>query len=118
MNICTRCDECKEHYQIDHMEVNDDQTWVCLPCRERKEGSRWTNQKLIELEINQVQTSDSVFEFPVEVNVNFKDGSNVVEKVNVTRRRQQFKITSDEEPASLDIDPNTVLVADWVLNQI
>lgn len=67
--------------------------------------------------IKQEQVSGSVFSFPIEVLVNFEDGRSSIEKIELIERSQQFKISCDQKPSSIEIDPNTKLVAAWELSE-
>ena len=89
-----------------------------------KEGNpaidvKWSynsRKDFIQLDVKQVQTSSSVFKFPIEIKINFKDGNSTMEKISLNEKSQQFRIALENEPSGIEIDPNTILVADWTLN--
>jgi aminopeptidase N len=60
--------------------------------------------KKIIVELAQKQSGEP-YRLPLEVGV-----SDRVEKIEMTRKDQQFEIASDKEPATVVLDPNT-----WIL---
>ena len=60
--------------------------------------------KKIAISLTQKQTGDA-YRLPLEVGI-----ADRVEKIEMTRKEQQFEIAAEKEPESVALDPNT-----WVL---
>ncbi|MEI6901253.1 MAG: M1 family aminopeptidase, partial [Bacteroidota bacterium] len=60
----------------------------------------------VSLSIQQAQTNATFFKMPVEIKVNFKDGTEKVIKVNNETNPQEFSWTFTKEPESLIFDPS------------
>jgi aminopeptidase N len=65
--------------------------------------------KKIEVELTQTQAGDP-FRLPMEVAV--RGSQTRIEKIEMTARQQKFEIAADQEPASVDLDPNTWMLMD------
>jgi aminopeptidase N len=65
--------------------------------------------KKIEVELTQTQAGDA-FRLPLEVGV--KDPQLRIAKIEMTGKRQTFKIAAGQEPASVELDPNTWMLMD------
>ena len=63
----------------------------------------------VEIDLAQTQAGDA-FRLPLEVAVK---GSQVkIEKIEMTAKQQKFEIAADQEPASVELDPNTWILMD------
>jgi aminopeptidase N len=65
--------------------------------------------KKIEVELTQTQAGDA-FRLPLEVGV--KDPQLRIAKIEMTGKRQTFEIAAGQEPASVELDPNTWMLMD------
>ena len=63
----------------------------------------------IAVELTQTQAGEA-YRLPLEVAV--KDSQVRIEKIEMTDKRQKFEIACDEEPASVELDPNTWMLMD------
>jgi aminopeptidase N len=63
----------------------------------------------IEIELAETQAGE-VFRLPLEVALGTKPPR--VAKIEMTARRQTFEIAADQEPASVELDPDTWILAD------
>jgi len=64
----------------------------------------------IEIELAQMQPGDA-YRLPLEVAVGSAGAAEAkIEKIEMTARQQQFEIASEQQPSSVDLDPNT-----WIL---
>ncbi len=65
--------------------------------------------KKIQVELTQTQPGDA-FRLPLEVGVK---GQQVrIEKIEMTSKQQKFEIAADQEPASVELDPNVWMLMD------
>ena len=74
---------------------------------------RWqydTATHKIKLELTQTQSSDP-YRLPVEISFAPAGAPPKFATLQVTAREQHFEISSDRNPASVEIDPNTALLA-------
>ena len=65
--------------------------------------------KKIEVDLAQTQPGDA-YRLPLEVAV--KGQRTRIEKIEMTAKQQKFEIASDEEPASVELDPDTWILMD------
>jgi uncharacterized membrane protein len=65
--------------------------------------------KKIEVELTQTQAGEA-FRLPLEVAV--RGAQARIEKIEMTGKRQSFEIAADQEPASVELDPNTWMLMD------
>jgi aminopeptidase N len=65
--------------------------------------------KKIEVELTQTQAGEA-FRLPLEVAV--KGSQARIEKIEMTGKQQKFEIAADQEPASVELDPNTWMLVD------
>jgi aminopeptidase N len=65
--------------------------------------------KKIEVDLTQTQPGEA-FRLPIEVAV--KSPQVRVEKIEMTGKRQKFEIAADQEPSSVELDPNTWMLMD------
>jgi hypothetical protein len=61
------------------------------------------------VELTQTQAGDA-FRLPLEVGV--KDPQLRIAKIEMTGKRQTFEIAAGQEPASVELDPNTWMLMD------
>lgn len=64
------------------------------------------------LNILVIQNQDDVFQFPIEIELVFRDGTTQRETLNINEKRQAFKISAKEKPATTVLDPDS-----WLLFQ-
>lgn len=70
----------------------------------------WTyNEGNGKIEITVTQTQESIFNFPLEIEVSGTDGSKRV-KFDVSERDSKISIPSPDRPSSISIDPEVVLL--------
>ena len=62
--------------------------------------------KKIEIDLAQTQPGDP-YRLPLELGITGK-----IEKIEMTAKQQRFEIPSDQEPAAVDLDPNTWILMD------
>jgi aminopeptidase N len=67
-------------------------------------------KKVVNITLNQVQTSGSLFKMPVQVAVTSKTGNTVMHTLQVNEKTNTFTLPAETEPNSVLLDPNT-----WVL---
>ena len=87
------------------------QQWVYRPGSPSVEGS-WKYDpaaKKIEVDLTQTQAGDA-FRLPLEVGV--KTSQTRIEKIEMTAKQQKFEIAADQEPVSVELDPNTWMLMD------
>jgi len=65
------------------------------------------------LNINQVQTDGSLFEMPIEIEIEFENIKLKSTLINLKKKHNVFKIKVDAEPKNINIDPNL-----WVLMNV
>lgn len=66
-------------------------------------------RKQIRLNIEQVQ-EHKLFSFPLEVRIEFRDGSFMDQKLDVSREKQTFVIPAGKKPKLITLDPETCLL--------
>ncbi|MCF6212414.1 MAG: M1 family metallopeptidase [Flavobacteriaceae bacterium] len=72
---------------------------------------KWQNKhKKVHLTINQVQSSKTIFTFPLSIKFTFKDNSSLVKTFNIGHKKEAFKFSSDKELVKIKLDPNTDLL--------
>ncbi len=73
----------------------------------------------IEVNLNQVQNDGYLFEMPVELGISYNDKNlEKIQTVKLEKEKGRFYIASDSKPISINIDPNTKLLAIWDFNEI
>ncbi len=91
------------------------QQWVYRPGSPVLEGG-WqydAGSHRIEIELTQTEPG-AAFRLPVEIGVTSAAGAPLkISTIQMTEKRQHFSIASDLEPASVELDPNT-----WLLAQV
>jgi aminopeptidase N len=89
--------------------------WLYRPGSPVVEGG-WrynASSRKVEIELTQIQAGEA-YRLPIEVGVAATDAQGPrqtkFEKIEMTRKQQKFEIAADQDPASVELDPNT-----WVL---
>jgi len=68
--------------------------------------------KKIEIDLTQQQGGDP-YRLPIEVGVSAKGAARpAIRKIEMTGKQQRFELASDQEPASVELDPNTWILMD------
>jgi len=67
----------------------------------------WSRHDDLSIEIKQIQ--ENLFYFPMDIKINFEDGSTSVEAINVSGKNQKFNINTSKKIISIEPDPNTWL---------
>ncbi len=70
-----------------------------------------TETRKIEIELTQTQAGEP-FRLPLDVGVAAGAAPLKIEKIELTGKQQRFEIAAGQEPASVEIDPNTWMLAD------
>ena len=85
--------------------------WLYRPGSPVVEGGWRYNagSRKIEIELAQTQPGEA-YRLPMEVGITAGAAQPIFEKIEMTRKQQAFEIAVAQEPASVDLDPNT-----WVL---
>jgi aminopeptidase N len=65
----------------------------------------------IEVDLTQTQAGE-MFRLPLEVAVTAPPAQGRIEKISMTAKRQKFEIAAGREPTSVELDPNTWILAD------
>jgi aminopeptidase N len=86
-----------------------------------KIGGDWaydTKTKEIKVNLRQKQTSNYVFDVPLEVAI-YASGNNtpIIKRFNVHDKEAGFTIPNSDQPAFIVIDPRNVLLADFNFKQ-
>jgi aminopeptidase N len=87
------------------------QQWVYRAGSPVVEAS-WTydaGAKKIEVELTQTQPGEA-YRLPLEVGI--KGQQMRIEKIEMTGKQQKFQIAADQEPSSVELDPNTWMLMD------
>ena len=66
-------------------------------------------KRQIRLNIHQVQEYQS-FSFPLEIRIEFKDGSHMDQTLDISQIEETFTLYSRKKPARIILDPETVLL--------
>jgi aminopeptidase N len=84
------------------------QQWLYRPGSPTLEGSWSYNPatKKVTVDLAQTQPGDP-YRLPIEVGVAGK-----IEKIEMTSKQQRFELAADADPASVELDPNTWLLAE------
>jgi len=67
--------------------------------------------KTIAIDLAQSQAGEA-FRLPLEVAVTAPRAETQIEKIAMTAKRQKFEIAAEREPTSVELDPNTWILAD------
>lgn len=68
--------------------------------------------KRIEIDLTQ-QQGGGPYRLPIEVGFSAKGGVHPrIEKIEMTQKQQRFELASEQEPASVELDPNTWMLMD------
>ncbi len=94
--------------------------WLNNPYILKIDGS-WTydnKTKEIKLNLSQTQSSNFVFEVPIELAIyNSGDNTPILKRYNLHDKDASFSISNSEQPAFIIIDPKNVLLADIKFKQ-
>ncbi len=69
--------------------------------------------KLIHIELNQVQPEKYVFDMPLEISISSNTGTPRIEIIQLDKRKIKVSISSETEPTKIVLDPGTKLLAKW-----
>jgi len=74
--------------------------------------------KRVTLRVRQVQEGGDLFTFPVEVGL-YEAGASepTIHRLNMDSPSATFRIDVDKRPVRLEIDPRTVLLAEWTVSE-
>jgi aminopeptidase N len=67
----------------------------------------WNATNDLTIEIKQIQ--EHLFAFPIEIKINFEDGSSTLETILVTNKNQKISINNSKKIISIEPDPKTWL---------
>ena len=86
--------------------------WLYKPGILKLKGNWFFDKKNKELNINlnQVQTEDILFEMPIEIGIEFENRQDKLEVITLKNKSNSFKIVLEKEPVNVILDPNY-----WVL---
>jgi aminopeptidase N len=90
------------------------QQWMYRAGSPAVEGGWKYNAATRKIEIDLAQTQPGeAFRLPLEVGVAAPGAAQLkIEKLELNARQQRFEIAADQEPASVEIDPNTWMLVD------
>ncbi len=72
---------------------------------------QWENEKdQLKITVEQIQNTSTIFQFPLELKLIFKDGSSKIETVVIKNKKQQFAITINTQVKDIILDPNVSLL--------
>ncbi|MEN8187247.1 MAG: M1 family metallopeptidase [Bacteroidota bacterium] len=72
---------------------------------------KWKNKKnQTNIIVEQIQKSETVFQFPLELKLILKDGSSKNEKLSINKNRQEFMVPGSSKVKEIIIDPNVNLL--------
>jgi aminopeptidase N len=63
--------------------------------------------KELTIDVNQIQ--DNLFNFPLDVKINYSDGTSEIKTINISKKSQCVTFPSEKEVSSIQLDPNTWL---------
>ena len=89
--------------------------WLYKPGTLNLSGN-WTYNKgkgELTVDLNQVQTDGSVFEMPLEIELDFGNNKKQVEVIQIKGKSNSFQLKVDSEPKNIVVDPNL-----WVLKTL
>lgn len=89
--------------------------WLYKPGTLNLSGN-WTYNKgkgELTVDLNQVQTDGSVFEMPLEIELDFGNHKKQVEVIQIKGKSNSFQLKVDSEPKNIVVDPNL-----WVLKTL
>lgn len=78
-----------------------------IPVLNIKWSYRAADKKLV---IDISQTQKHLFAFPLEIKLKESNGKSVVKTLNIEKATQQFTISVQEKPATIELDPNLSLL--------
>ncbi|HLK62554.1 MAG TPA: M1 family metallopeptidase [Bryobacteraceae bacterium] len=70
------------------------------------------SSKKVEIQLTQTQAGDA-FRLPLEIGIKAAGAASPkIVKIEMTQKQQRFDLASDQQPASVDLDPNTWILMD------
>jgi len=72
------------------------------------------NKKDVTIDLKQVQSSDVVFSFPLEIKIQYKDDSFEINTVEINQKNQSFIFPISKKIKLITLDPNTNLLFEEV----
>lgn len=80
-------------------------------------SSAWTIQgRKLQVQLTQHQ-EQFIFEFPIEIKIEYEDGSSSIKTLKVNKAKQLFKIKSKKSPVRIILDPDHWLLFEETENQ-
>ncbi len=73
-----------------------------------------TNRNKTTITVEQVQKTGTIFEFPLEIELTFADGSSEIKTLEVNKKKQNFDLEVSSAPSNLTLDPNVKLLFEEV----
>jgi len=71
----------------------------------------WKNKsKKVKINIQQLQKSTTIFNFPLQLKINFKNGTSIFKTVHIKQGTQDFELTISNAVSSIILDPNVLLL--------
>jgi aminopeptidase N len=83
--------------------------WLYQPGAPRLDV-RWRSQPTKAIEVNVLQQSKTLYQLPLEIGVVYKDGTQDVQRITVSKAAEAFQIPVKEKPVKVILDPNTNLL--------
>jgi hypothetical protein len=63
------------------------------------------------VKIDQIQTEYDIYDFPLDIEILFKDGTTECRTMRINKRQNKFNFEFGKEPAELTADPDNWLPA-------
>ena len=65
----------------------------------------------VTIDLTQTQPGE-VFRLPLQIAISADGAARRIETIHMTAKQQQFTVASDREPAAVDLDPDTWMLAE------
>jgi len=75
-------------------------------------NGRWVSKANGQIEINMQQLGKTVYQQPLEIGLEYKDGTREVKRINLSKAAESFLLPVKEKPVKIALDPNTNLLFD------
>ena len=75
-----------------------------------------SKNKVIEIELNQMQPEKYKFNMPIELEISSLENTSK-EIIQLNKRKIKISIPSNSQPSNIQLDPETVLLAEWDFSQ-
>ena len=72
----------------------------------------WSKKEDLVIEINQIQNNK--FTFPLDIKINYEDGTSLTKTTTINEKAQQITLQKSKEISSIDLDPDTWLFFELV----